>query len=269
MNKFSRVIRYTKLHFFRDPIYFCLFVINYFNQGYVPKIKYHGIDTVTRFLEEGKSVIRFGDGEIFILNGGSLPGQKFDLELKRLMSDCITTYTENSPYVVCLNRAPLEKPNSILQKEGLIPCWLPSKVYFNLYFNKQQKYLDAAMFYFGDTIPKYFEKYLLTKKVILISNKDNIKRFADNKNIPFKDVLYIETVPKDAFSDYEKIKTEALSLIERYGKNNVVILAAFGPTSKALAYEFAFEGVQVIDIGQGIEVAYSDKKLYQNLDMLK
>ncbi len=269
MNAIYRVLRYAKNHLLRDPKYFILFAVNYFNPSYIPKISYHSIDDTPRFLEEGKSIIRFGDGEIFILNGGDLPGQKYDTHLAHLMSECISTYSKTSPYVVCLNRIPLEKSNSLLRKERLIPCWLPSKVYFNLYFRKKEKYLDAAMFYYGDTIPKYFEKYLLTKNIILITNKDNILRFSGNIKIPFSNVSFIETSSKDAFFQYNEIKKEVMNLVDKNGKKDTIILAAFGPSSKALAFELSKEGIQVVDIGQGIEVAYSDKKLYTSLNSLK
>lgn len=269
MKTILKVAHYAKKHLFRDPIYFFLFAVHYFNPRYVPKINYHSIDATRHFLNEGKSIIRFGDGEIFILNGGNLPGQKYDSHLAHLMSECISTYSDISPYVVCLNRTPLEKSNALLRREGLIPCWLPSKVYFNLYFRKEEKYLDAAMFYYGDTIPKYFENYLVTKKIILITNKDNLERFNSNEAIPFRNVSFVETPSRDAFTQYDRIKNEVMDLVEKNGRKDTVILAAFGPSSKALAFEFAGQGIQVIDIGQGIEVAYSDKKLYTNLSSLQ
>lgn len=256
------------MHFSRDPLYFFHFVINYFNPKYIPAIRYFPIDTVKTFLTEGKSIIRFGDGEIFILNGGSLPGQEFNQELKEKMYQCISEYSKASNYVLCLNRTPLAKSNKQLQKEGLIPCWLPSKVFFNLYFKKEEQYLDAAMFYYGSTIPTYFEEYLMGKQLLLISNEDNVTRFKSNHNIPFKNVTYITTPSKNAYAQYQNIKEQVLSVIETVGKGNVVVLAAFGPTSKVLAFELSGQSIQVIDMGQGIEVAYSDKKLYANLDVL-
>jgi hypothetical protein len=269
MNKISRIIRYIKIHALRDPKYFCHYAINYFNLAYVPRLNYFEQDEITKFIEEGKSIIRFGDGEVYIFNEGDLPGQVFDEKLKNLMLKSFENYTESSHYVLCLNKKPLAKSNLYLRKHNLLSCWLPSKVYINLYLNKACKYFDAAMFYANDAIPNYFEDYLLQKNIVLVTNNDYINKFKSNQNIPFKDVSYVETPSKDAFAEYEKIKESVLCFVNKFGKENCVVMAAFGPSSKALAYELSSQGIQVMDIGQGLEVAYSNKELYSGVDVLK
>jgi hypothetical protein len=192
---FTRVIVYTKKHLMRDPRYFFTYCISYFKKIYIPDIRYYAYKDIPKFLEEGKSIIRLGDGDIYTVMGGGQPYQENTPELQNKLLNIIMSYNKNSDYILCLNRRPLEKSNKELKKLNLINCWLPSKVYWELYFNKNVKYHDAAMFYYPDTIPKYFENYLISKKIIIISNFDNLIRLKNSRSLPFNDVVYLETPP--------------------------------------------------------------------------
>lgn len=255
-----RSIKYTKRHLFRDPAYFLSYGINYFKKGYVPHISYYDYSDIPRLLEEGKSFIRLGDGDVYTLTGGGQPYQQYDEKLSEKLFSLISEYSDDSGYVLCLNKRPLEKSNKELKKLNIFNCWLPTKIYYNLYFNKQAKYHDAAMFYYADTIPKYFEKYLLDKSIVIAANKGNIDKFKANKNIPFLNIKYIETPEVNAFSKYSSIKDLILNHVNDEQGKKVVVLAAFGPASKVLAYDL-FNKVQIIDIGYGVGVAYTEKGL--------
>ena len=266
-----RLLRYCKLHLFRDPRYFFSYLINYYNPSYVPKINYYNQNDIEGLIRSGKTIIRLGDGEVYIMNGGSLPFQRQEDELTRLLRKMVKNYSDNSPYVLCLNKLPLIKTNKELKKFNLLNCWLPSKVYFNQYFNKNARYLDAAMFYFRETFPNHFEEYLKSKKILFVSNKTYNNLILNNKNIPFKIWKYIETREQHSFVDYVSIKNRIKELVKIEGKNKVIILVAFGPASKAMAYDLSKEGLQLIDVGQGVTAAYtdSDHSLSKNIDLLR
>jgi hypothetical protein len=75
-------------------------------------------------------------------------------------------------------------------------------------------------------------------------------------------VSYIETPATNAFSEYEEIKEAVRTEVAHNGGyENVIILAACGPASKPLAYELSKENIVTIDVGLGIEVAYTDKRI--------
>ena len=190
--------------------------------------------------------------------GGGQPFQEHSPELKDKLFKIIKNYNDTSGYVLCLNKRPLEKTNKELKLLNLINCWLPSKVYFNLYFNKKSKYHDAAMFYYLDTLPKYFESYLSNKKVIIASNEDNIRRLEGGRALPFRDVEFIKTPKINAYASLNQIIKEILNIVDSNSDKKVVVLAGFGPASKVLAYDLLSK-VQVIDIGHGVEVAYGDE----------
>jgi len=268
MNLIYRVIRYVKLHLVRNPKYFFVYALNYFNPNYILDVKFLNFEEVKNLLIKGKSFIRLGDGEIYMMSGGNLFWQKHDDRLGKLIFNLVEEYDNDSPYVLGLNRVPLIKTNKSLRSLGLFHGWLPSKVYYNLYFNKKIKYMDASIFYLSDTIPKYFESYLKTKTIIIVSNNANIEKLKNNK-MPFSSIHYIEVSIKNAFTDYDEINAKVINLASKFGVRNVVVLAAFGPACKALAFELSKKNIQVIDVGGGIEIAYSGKDHYMGESITK
>lgn len=271
MNLCQRFYRYIKLHFFRNPRYFFWYLINFFNPQYIPRISFLDTDTVAKLVAAGKSVVRLGDGEIYLLNHGDIPFERSTPRLRELMLASIREYHAESPYVVALNRVPLQMTNKELKNKKVLSSWLPSKVYFNLYFNRNESYADAAMFYFKDTIPKYFESYLVTKRVIFVSNARVCEAFRKNEKIPFTVLSTVITPETSSFTEYDRIKNEVIEAVQSVGKEHVVVLAAFGPASKVLAYELSQIGIQVLDVGQGITAAYtdSDHSLSENIRVLQ
>jgi len=255
----------------RDPKYFFMYLIQYWNPHYVPAVQFMDTATVANLVRQGKSLIRLGDGEIYLLNHGDIPFEKSTPRLREQYRKAITSYTTDSSYILALNRVPLRTPNRTLREKDLLTCWLPSKVYYELYFNHGAPYTDAAMFYFKETIPEYFEGYLRTKQIVFVSNATICATFKENKKIPFELVSVVVTPETNAFAEYDRIKAEVMTHVEKMGRDKVVVLAAFGPASKVLAYEFSQIGIQVLDVGQGISTAYTgnDHSLSKNIRELQ
>ena len=260
MSYIKRIIRYIKLHFF-NPRYLLVYAVNYFNPKFIPEIKYYPTSQLVDILKSGKSLIRIGDGEVHLMNGSGIGYQDFDPLLKDYLFRIIKEYNQSSSYIIGLNKIPISKSNKTLKKDKLLNCWMPMKSYFSIYFDKSLKYFDATAFYYNKTFPEYLESYLKTKHLILVSRIGNIEKFKKNKNIPFTEVSFVVTPAENAFSEYDRIKTETKVEVEKFGKDNVIVLAACGPTSKPLAYELAKESVVTIDVGRGIEVAYTDERI--------
>lgn len=261
MSLLLRAVHFFSKHIKHNKTYLFVYAANFFNPWYVPKINYYELTDVITLLKSGKSLIRFGDGEFYIMNFGSIHYQDFDPKLRDLFYEMVKEYKADSPYVLCLNKIPLEKSNRQLKKDLLFHCWLPGKVMYNLFFNKNIKYIDQVLFYYNETVPTYFEEYLLTKHLVLVTNDVNIEKFKSNKHIPFTDVSYVSTPSTNAFSDYDSIKSRVREEVLKFGVGNTIVLAACGPASKPLAYELSMEGVVTIDIGKGIEIAYTDERI--------
>lgn len=266
----KKIYRYAQLHFLRNPLYFFVYSCSYLMSSYIPRIRFIDSGDVATEVAKGKSLIRLGDGEIYLLNHGDIHFEQSSPGLRELMMSLIKEYKEDSPYVLCLNKAPLVMTNQELKKVKLLSCWLPSKVYFNLYFNREANYGDASMFYFKETIPKYFESYFKTKKIVIVTNEKQCELLRNNKTIPFASD-FITTPESNAFAQYKEIKAEILSFVEKVGQKDALVLVAFGPASKAMVFELAKAGIQAVDIGHGISAAYTDKdhSLSENIRVLQ
>jgi len=263
MSLLKRTFRYIYIHLFKNPRYFFTYALNFFNPGYVPDISYYERDELVGLLKTGKSIIRIGDGEVYLMNFGTMGYQDYDPKLRDLFFQLTKEYKSSSPYILCFNKIPLEKTNRQLKRDNLFNCWLPMKVYYQLYFDKRAKYGDATMFYFNETFPIYFESYLKTKHLILVTRSENIDKFRGNKSIPFTHVSYIEAPAHNSFSVYDILKNKIRNEVEKYGKEDSIVIMAFGPSCKPMAYELSKEGIVTIDVGKGIEVAYTDERIDQ------
>lgn len=261
MTQYKKIIFYFFRHIFVRPLYLYTYVKNYINPEYLLDINYYPTSELVNELKNGKSLIRLGDGELYIMNGGGIYYQLFSRKLQKKLLEMVTQYSADSAYLLGLNKIPISKSNAQLKKDNLLTCWLPMKVYWNLYFNMKARYFDATAFYFNETIPKYFEEYFKTKQLILVTNQENITALKGNKNIPFTTIEYMESPAIDAFASYETLKTQVLVKVEMYGRDKSLVLFACGPASKVLAFDLIQHGVTSIDVGRGIEVAYTDDRI--------
>jgi hypothetical protein len=239
----------------------CTYVKNYFNPDYLLNIQYYQTNELVEALKSGKSLIRIGDGEIYIMNGGSISYQKFYPGLQKSLLSIVNDYSDDSPYLLGLNKIPISKSNAQLKKDNLITCWLPMKVYWNLYFNKNAHYFDATAFYYNETIPKYFEEYFKTKQLILVTREGTITSLKNNKLFPFTAIEYILTPDENTYEQYGTILEEILAAVDRHVTSNVIVLLACGPASKALALTLTKKNIVSIDVGRGIEVAYTEERI--------
>ncbi len=263
MSYLNRGIRFFLFHLTRNPAFLVVYSLNFFNPNYVPRIKYHELTELENLLRQGKSLIRLGDGEIYIMNGGGIGYQKYDQHLSVTLQRMVSGYADSANYVLGLAELPLSKSNRQLRQDNLLHCWLPTKVYWQLYFNKKATYFDAHFFYYPGHIAKYLESYLKTKQLIIATNRQNIDRLKNNQTFPFTAVTFIETPEAEAMSVYAEIKELVLVVANKIGIKEVVVLAALGPASKVLAYELSQLGVQTLDIGRGIEATYTAERLEQ------
>lgn len=246
---------------FVRPQYLYTYIKNYTNPEYLLDIDYCNTSELVEALKQGKSLIRVGDGELYIMNGGGIHYQSYSKTLQKKLLEIVTSYSVNSRYLLGLNKIPISKSNTQLKKDNLLKCWLPMKVYWHLYFNQKARYFDATAFYFNETIPKYFEAYFKTKQLILVTNQCNIKALQNNTALPFTNIEYIEAPATDAFTAYDELKTAIVEKVNAYGVAHSLVLLACGPASKVLALDLIPSQIVSIDVGRGIEIAYTDDRI--------
>jgi hypothetical protein len=255
------MLRFIFLHLVRNPLFLVTYSICFFIPSFKPHASFLSEEDTARAIASGKSLIRFGDGEIYLMNYGSIHYQAFSQKLRRYFFEIIRSYTISSPYILAINEHVMTKSNRALRAHGQLRGWLPMKVYYLLSFPKKVSYSDASLFYYDRAFEKYIEPYLLDKHVIIMTRREQVERLK-SCNLPYRNISYVVTPDFQSFDSYEDIKKE-LEEILAHDESGVtpVVLAGFSVAGKVLAYEFSKKGIQVLDIGVGIELIHTGKHL--------
>lgn len=199
------------------------------------------------------SVARFGDGEVDLMTGHSIPYQDYNQELAGRLKKIITM-PDNEKLLVCL-------PDVFERQERYTP---ECNSFWNGHLNRYQNFYKEIL-----SEEKHYGSTFLSRPYIDLKDKSisgihfsNLKDFFAGKDILIAEGVYsrsgvgndlfqgaksIERIicpPKNAYSKYGEI----LDAIRRHGENKLILLM-LGPTAKALAYDLAFEGCWAVDIG--------------------
>lgn len=216
-------------------------------------IKVLGIlDTLNYILAHNSSVARFGDGEMDIITGHSIPYQDYDENLANELKNIISL-DSNESLVVCLSDVfeRLDRYN-----QSAVDFW---KQHLNNNY-VHYKSLCKAPWYgstfisrpYMDLVDKslsnmYFKniKNLWDKRDILIVEGVNSRSGVGNDL--FDNANSVERIICPSKNAYSKID-EIESSIEKHAENKLVLLI-LGPTAKVLAYRLSNKDYQAIDMG--------------------
>ena len=216
-------------------------------------IQVKGIDETLDYIIENKSsLVRFGDGEINMLAGHSIPYQDYDEELVSTMRDIIGQESRKE-LVVCLPDAFIDRFKFTY---WAIPFWK----------DHMDHYMD---FYRELCSDSWYGSTFVSRPYIDFEDKSQAKaQFEKLKSIwKNRDLLIVEGatsrsgVGNDLFDEANSIKRiicpshsafsrvhEIEQEIEKHAAGRL-ILCMLGPTAKVLAYHLSQKGYQVLDIG--------------------
>ena len=216
-------------------------------------IQVKGIDETLDYIIENKSsLVRFGDGEINMLAGHSIPYQDYDEELVSTMRDIIGQESRKE-LVVCLPDAFTDRFRFTY---WAIPFWK----------DHMDHYMD---FYRELCSDSWYGSTFVSRPYIDFEDKSQAKaQFEKLKSIwENRDLLIVEGatsrsgVGNDLFDEANSIKRiicpshsafsrvhEIEQEIEKHAAGRL-ILCMLGPTAKVLAYHLSRKGYQVLDIG--------------------
>ena len=216
-------------------------------------IQVKGIDETLDYIIENKSsLVRFGDGEINMLAGHSIPYQDYDEELVSIMRDIIGQESRKE-LVVCLPDAFTDR---FRFTSWAIPFW---KDHMDHYMDFYRELCNDS--WYGSTF--------VSRPYIDFEDKSQAKaQFEKLKSIwKNRDLLIVEGatsrsgVGNDLFNAANSIKRiicpshsafsrvhEIEQEIEKHAAGRL-ILCMLGPTAKVLAYHLSQKGYQVLDIG--------------------
>ena len=216
-------------------------------------IKVLGIlDTLNYIMAHNSSVARFGDGEMDIITGHSIPYQDYDENLANELKNIISL-DSNESLVVCLSDVfeGLDRYN-----QSAVDFW---KQHLNNNY-VHYKSLCKAPWYgstfisrpYMDLVDKslsnmYFKniKNLWDKRDILIVEGVNSRSGVGNDL--FDNANSVERIICPSKNAYSKIDEIEL-LIEKHAENKLVLLI-LGPTAKVLAKRLSIKKIQAIDMG--------------------
>jgi glycosyltransferase family protein len=257
MNVFN--LRYGKV--FKIPRFFAKHFLSLFYPLIIrvyplPKIKSKE-ETIQKILDEGCSIVRYGDSEIlFIAEKLNLPYQEYDPMLARKMADILRSHHDR--ILVGLPNGylpPSQKKPTILWRSQIV--WNYPTFRKQLDLNKQ--YFNASitrLYYNSENIERTKRLFAMIRKiwenrdVVLIEGEKSRLGVGNDLLSNSKSVVRILGPMHHAFRRYDCLFAEALK-----HDRSKLILVAMGPTAKVLAYELALEGFQAIDIGN-IDLEY-------------
>ncbi len=236
-----------------------VYIFTYFLPNFNQSVIFYKKKEVERLLKEGKSIIRLGDGEMYILISTAMEFHASNQILRKKLHNIVKRYSKNDPFVLALP-SQITESNLELKKRGIKDVWHASKVVYFISFPKRQKYADALMFY-----PRYDKKtfsevvlpFLEDRVLIFVTKGVTIEKIKES-DVFHKRSAYVVTPEKQAFDSYDYIKGNIDLACSKFSdKKEIVLLFALGPVGKVMAAEYSEQGYQCIDIGKGLDFIFS------------
>ncbi len=215
-------------------------------------------ETVDTVFAKKCSMIRFGDGEITLIDGTDLPFQKWSEELAKRLEDILQVRDEH--LLIC-----------IPGMWGDLRVYLPYAYHFVMHhmyrYNHIWKSILSYDYTYGDTnVTRHYLSYKDKRDAAVIFKKirglwagedviliEGAKSRLGLGNDLFDNVASLGRIlcpPENAYVAYERIRDEALK-----ANKEKLILLSLGPTAKVLAYDMFLAGYRVLDIGH-IDMEY-------------
>jgi hypothetical protein len=218
-------------------------------------------ETIDDIVDNNKSIVRFGDELINMLQGVGLYyddwHQKYDKKLARRLKEVLRCKDER--LLIGLHWQFFTKTKKRLEEDN-IPhqIWTNSKVYLREYLDEGRVYGSALCFQ-----PKFnpdldFDKivdYFKTKHIVIVTK--NTHRFNGVKLGKTTD--FIECPENDVWSEYDNLFSEAMKLPPQRGYDNkdVLFLVSLSSAAKVFVLDLLKEDYQGWDTGQFFDLALS------------
>ena len=211
-------------------------------------------ETVKLLMDNPKSYVRFGEGEIFLMQGIDQPFQRYNERLAKQLINILEDYHENLYVGVCSDY--FHSYNSLHDE---------SRKYYRLngtdlrrflvkHCNKDNIYIDAcftmAYFHEGDDFDfeGHYESMLglfENKKILLVSGEGVFEKLEFDVFQRADDKRIIHAPSKNAYDVYDELKNKIISEV----KQDELVCMILGMAGKALTRELSDMGYMVWDSG--------------------
>lgn len=215
-----------------------------------PKIKTVD-ETINELINSNKNIVRYGDGEIIVLDGGGIPFQKADMKLAQRLREILNSGDEN--ILIAVDRRYYYNTNALISILAEKNCPLKQFQFYSIPKIRQtlNKYIDFDKIYYEAYITcvkeshlKAFRNFFAGKKLVLVGCKEAFDSYEFNIFNTASKLCY-EFVPnKHAFSEYESILLRLMG----YDKTYTHILMC-GPTANVLVADLTKAGYRALDLG--------------------
>ena len=203
-------------------------------------------------LEKAASVIRFGDGEMDLIAGRSIPYQDFDPELSARLREMMSMKSDEH-MMICLpdvfrglERYSIDAQNfwkAHLQHhladylENCRAPWYGSTFISRPYIDLEDKTPSAGYF-------AKLKKLWQDKDLLIVEGLTSRSGVGNDLFDGARSIKRIICPSRNAYS-----KLEAIKQAVREHADNRLILTMLGPTAKVLVYDLVQEGYRALDIG--------------------
>lgn len=204
---------------------------------------------VVSLMKQGFSFVRWGDGETAIVRRKSISYQESNLKLREklihLSAHPFKTVIFGLPWAAYVS------PFDERWNKRIFGIMFSTRVYWAKRFRSQFKQVNMSRTEFwwdhANEIPTILTSlHRQGRNLVLVGPKKFLSLCPEKTE-------FIEIDSQDAFATYEKLSETVSKLFIKYG-STLTLLAAAGPTTKALVNDFA-DSFQILDIGHGFDFA--------------
>lgn len=226
--------------------------LRYEKGAYVDKISILTTGETMRLLEKEKvSFLRYGDGEIAIMQGKSIPFQEFNPKLARRLRKILRTETEGLkigiPYYYT---HPIKNLNPFVA--SFAKSLTAQRRFLCRNCNRDMTYIDTCITQVYQTYEKYnFQQYykhmqnlLKEREITLICGEGVLDRLEYKAYSICASVDFITAPSMNAFDKYDMLLRAALKTDPKK-----LVCIVLGPTAKVLASDLHKRGYQAWDMG--------------------
>jgi len=217
------------------------------------RIQVHTVDeTIDELLHTNKSMVRFGDGEIVMIKGGSLMLQKASPEIARGLAE-ILRYTEENLIVtipgVFETLSDHRKASRQFWRDHLFFCRKiyekycnPNRIYYNTFVSRCYYYLEDR----GGVGVQFakIRKIWENKDIVIVEGERTHNGVGNDLFDTARSIERIICPPSDAYRAVPAI----LDACTDYEKDRLFVLSV-GVAAKFLVVELFRQGYRALDIG--------------------
>ncbi len=209
-------------------------------------------ETLKYLSSSNAGICRFGDGELNLINGKSIPFQKSSFKIRRRLIEVLTSDKENIligiPRIAFTLDADITPENKLFwQKKGK-----RFRRILHRFLQPERTYCASEVSLLYSYIAEYdFKNYFTEfrtiwndKDIAIVTGRTVFDKLRHNIFDNARSVEYIYAPSRNAFEEYDDILQRTLQT-----DKNKLIIAILGPTATILAWDLLNRGYRTLDLG--------------------